>query len=237
MSGVGITDNANGQPTGAQAADKSALRHQALARRKLTSAEERLDAGHALVQQLTGSSESESSQAMGPLKSGATVAAYVSMGSEIETRPLLGWLLERGCTVLVPKLGSGLEIGWSVLRSLDDLHAVDGHGHLRPDEPEGETLPPQALIQASAVFAPALGVDQRGFRLGRGAGWYDRALAARASGCPLIAICWPWEVMDGNLPAEPHDVPADAVLTPNGFHMLSRNAGHDIPAANCQGND
>ncbi|KAB7789369.1 5-formyltetrahydrofolate cyclo-ligase [Bifidobacterium cebidarum] len=228
MSGVGITDKANGQ-----AADKTELRHQALAKRKFTTAEERLDAGRTLVRVLKDSPEFVT--AIGALKSGVTVAAYVSMGSEIETRPLLGWLLERGCEVLVPKLGSGLDLGWSMLHSLDDLHVVDGHGHLRPDEPEGDTLPPQALIQASAVFAPALGVDPRGYRLGRGAGWYDRALANRNPDCPLIAICWPWEVMERSLPAEPHDVPADAVLTPKGFRLLDRNANHDIPRSKVSG--
>ncbi|MBT1173934.1 5-formyltetrahydrofolate cyclo-ligase [Bifidobacterium sp. LC6] len=194
--------------------DKATLRHAALARRKLTSSEERIEAGHALV---TAMPQSLAQIA----KPHAVVAAYVSMGTEIETRPLLDWLLARECTVLVPKLGSGLEIGWSVLQSMEALHAVDGHGHLRPDEPDSRVLPPDALAQADMVFAPALGVDQRGYRLGRGAGWYDRALAARRQGCPLIAICWPWEVLKGDLPTEPHDVPANAVLTPHGYHLFT----------------
>lgn len=227
MSGVEITDTANKQAAvastahkaAAEAADKFELRHQALARRRLTSVQERLDAGRSLVRTLTQALAAESfTQLVCP---GNVVAAYVSMGTEIETRPLLAWLLERGCKVLVPKLGSGLEIGWSVLQSMDDLRAVDGHGHLRPDEPDGAVLPPEALAQADMVFAPALGVDSRGFRLGRGAGWYDRALAARQPGCPLVAVCWPWEVLEDDLPAEPHDVPADAVLTPSGYHMFT----------------
>ncbi|WP_420796576.1 5-formyltetrahydrofolate cyclo-ligase [Bifidobacterium pseudolongum] len=40
---------------------------------------------------------------------------------------------------------------------------------------------------------PALRVDRCGARLGRGGGWYDRALAWRRSGVPLVAVCWPWE--------------------------------------------
>jgi 5-formyltetrahydrofolate cyclo-ligase len=113
-----------------------------------------------------------------------------------------------------------LGIGWSTLERLESLQAVDGDGHHRPDEPQGRTLPPQALTCADMVIAPAMGVDSRGYRLGRGAGWYDRALAARKPGCPLIAVCWPWEVMGVDLPAEAHDVPADGVLTPEGFTRL-----------------
>lgn len=196
------------------AGSKAALRHIALARRKLTSRDERSAAGQQLVQAIPDSL----AQRMQPK---TVVAAYVSMGTEIETRPLLRWLLERQCTVLVPNLGTGLDIGWSALTSMDALHAVDGHGHLRPDESDGAILPPDALAQADVVFAPALGVDSRGYRLGRGAGWYDRALAVRKHGCPLIAVCWPWEVSEVDLPAEEHDVPADAVLTPDTWLSLN----------------
>ncbi|PJM79492.1 5-formyltetrahydrofolate cyclo-ligase [Bifidobacterium scaligerum] len=202
---------------------KTVLRHRALARRKLTTPEERREAGEQLVRHLSGELASVSSHGA-PL----TVAAYVSMGTEVETRPLLRWLLEHGCTVLVPRLGSGLEIGWSTLTSVDTLLTVPGKPaadgahttHLRPDEPAGAVLPPEALREADVVIAPALGVDPQGYRLGRGAGWYDRALTLRRQGCPLIAVCWSWEVMDRLLPTEPHDVPADAVLTPDGYRQL-----------------
>ncbi|WP_169240281.1 5-formyltetrahydrofolate cyclo-ligase [Bifidobacterium olomucense] len=214
---------------------KTMLRHRALARRKLTTPEERREAGERLVRHLSGELASLSSHGA-PL----TVAAYVSMGTEVETRPLLRWLLERGCTVLVPRLGSGLEIGWSRLASVDTLMTVPGKSaadgahatHLRPDEPMGAVLPPEALHEADVVIAPALGVDPQGYRLGRGAGWYDRALTLRRQGCPLIAVCWPWEVMDRPLPVEPHDVPADAVLTPDGFRQLQdvHRSGSGIPA-------
>ena len=168
----------------------------------------------------------------------------MSMGSEIETRPLLRWLRAHGCHVLVPRLGSGLEIGWSVLDSLESLRSMDAVGgannagscsspstvHHRPDEPTGAVLPPEALEKADLVIAPALAVDPQGNRLGRGAGWYDRALARRKPACPLIAVCWPWEVLDIDLPAEPHDVPADGVLTPEGYRRLSSSGLLSWPA-------
>jgi 5-formyltetrahydrofolate cyclo-ligase len=217
--------------------DKATLRHHILSRRKRVPAEERGAAGELLVRRFPAHM----------IQDGPTVAAYVSMGSEIETRPLLRWLRAHGCHVLVPRLGSGLEIGWSVLDSLESLRSMDAvggannagscsspstvhHGpdepssstvHHRPDEPTGAVLPPEALEKADLVIAPALAVDPQGNRLGRGAGWYDRALARRKPACPLIAVCWPWEVLDIDLPAEPHDVPADGVLTPEGYRRLS----------------
>ena len=58
-------------------------------------------------------------------------------------------------------------------------------------------------------------------RLGRGAGWYDQALAhcdLTASPRPqLIALTHDWEVLQaGTLPQEPHDQLVDQVLTSSG---------------------
>lgn len=209
---------------GSSNVSKDELRHRALARRKLTTAEERSAAGEDLARrfpvELLRTVAGADGEARNDAARGVTVAAYVSMGSEMETRPLLAMLLAEGCRVLVPRLGSGREIGWSVLDSLDALETVNQPGHLRPDEPEGQVLPPEALAECDLAIAPAMGVDPHGYRLGRGAGWYDRALASRRAECPLVAVCWSWEVMDDDLPAEPHDVPADAVLTSDEYRVL-----------------
>ena len=67
------------------------------------------------------------------------------------------------------------------------------------------------------IILPALMVDERGTRLGRGGGWYDRALTRRAAGIPVIAVCWPWEISPAPLPHETHDLPVDGVLSPEGY--------------------
>ena len=61
-------------------------------------------------------------------------------------------------------------------------------------------------------MVPALAVDPNGTRLGRGAGWYDRALQLKKPRAKVIGICWPWEITDSPLPAESHDIPVDYVL-------------------------
>jgi len=63
------------------------------------------------------------------------------------------------------------------------------------------------------VLVPALAVDRRGVRLGRGGGFYDRSLPLCAPGARLVAVVRDEEVVD-ELPAEPHDVPMTHALTP-----------------------
>lgn len=208
-------------------ARKTALRHLALAKRTVISHEARQQAGLALASHLPDCVEAWRTARDGTMapagerpSSRLTVGAYVSMGTEIETRPLLSALSARGARVLVPRLGSGREIGWSVMNSIDDL-ASAGPGGRRPDEPTSAVLRPPAIADADIILVPALGVDRRGFRLGRGAGWYDRALALCKPSCLLVAVCWPWEITDSDLPREAHDIPVDATLTSEGFHMLA----------------
>jgi 5-formyltetrahydrofolate cyclo-ligase len=63
------------------------------------------------------------------------------------------------------------------------------------------------------MLVPALAVDRRGVRLGRGRGFYDRSLVHRQVGAPLIAVVRDDEVVD-ELPVEPHDVAMTHALTP-----------------------
>lgn len=258
----------------ARDADKAALRRAAITRRLRISRAQRAEAGIALVAALRDSGLLES------LRPGDTVAAYVSMGREIPTRPLLDLLLDAGLRVLVPRLGSGMEVGWGELTDVRALRPMESDTAIsaaagaaaaitaaggtaaantapadkaaeddscsdssrradtnqsdarqpkarrrhRPDEPDAETLEPQALCDAHLILVPAFAVDRDGTRLGRGGGWYDRALMHRASGTPIVAICWPWESLQNTtsalLPRRPHDVAVSGVLTPTGLTWL-----------------
>ncbi|TPF97925.1 hypothetical protein EP30_00865 [Bifidobacterium sp. UTCIF-39] len=191
--------------------DKSAFRHVALARRRLTTPKERETAGERLATVAMGS---------GLFDGLTTVAAYVSMGTEVSTLPLLRALLSRHVRVLVPRLGSGRDLGWGVLERMDELADA---GERRPREPEGEVLPAETIAQAELTITAAVLVNRDGWRLGRGGGWYDRMLALRRPGTDVTAVVWPWEFVDHELPRERHDMPVDGVLTPDGFTRVAQS--------------
>lgn len=196
-------------------AAKRAMRHQAIAERQRTTPEERLEAGRSIARH---------ARAADLIHSFGTVAAFVSMGSEIAMAPLLQTLLDSQCRVLVPRLGSGMDIGWSELDDLEGLHGIrhdDGSPNTRrPQEPDNLPNGPEALNDAGLIIVPAFAVDASGIRLGRGGGWYDRALGYKAVGARVVAVCWPWEATGTPVPHESHDVPVDAVLTPDGYTAI-----------------
>ena len=84
-----------------------------------------------------------------------------------------------------------------------------------PAQPDGEARGAESLKEADLIVIPALAASVDGTRLGQGGGWYDRALMHRCPGTPVVAAIFDDEVLEaGVIPAEPHDVPVDAIATP-----------------------
>ncbi|MGW5350027.1 5-formyltetrahydrofolate cyclo-ligase [Streptomyces sp. NPDC004031] len=190
-------------------ADKAQLRARLLRTRRGIPAQEREVAAHALAATVRGLPECVHSK---------TVAAYVSMGSEPGTGPLLGALHAAGVRVLLPVLLPDNDLDWAEYGGQDALERTP-RGLF---EPTGPRLGPDAVTAVQAILLPGLAVDSRGVRLGRGGGSYDRALSrvGRAGTRPALAVVlYAHEVLD-TVPAEPHDGAVDAALTPAGVHRF-----------------
>lgn len=124
-------------------------------------------------------------------------AIYQALPTEPPTHGIRAALVALGVRLIVPRMLADKDLTWCDLATGDDL-GVD------------------AITCADLIIAPALAVDRTsGLRLGQGGGSYDRALARKRPGTPVVAMLFDEEVVDG-VPAEPHDHPVDAVLTPSG---------------------
>lgn len=137
--------------------------------------------------------------ALGPLLArSAYVASYHPVGCEPFVTIRQGWLL--------PVVLDDGDLDW----------AVDTGEYVRNrfgiPEPAGPRLGVSAVAECDLVLVPALLVDREGYRLGRGGGSYDRALA-RATGF-TVALLHDGELVD-HVPREAHDVAVDAVATPS----------------------
>jgi 5-formyltetrahydrofolate cyclo-ligase len=129
-----------------------------------------------------------------------TVAAYISVGTEPDTRGLVYALWKRGTYVLLPLLLSDNDLDWASYEGPDSL-APGPRGLLQPTEPPRG---PAAVTSADLVIVPALAVDRSGLRLGRGGGSYDRALSRVGAAVPTVALIYDGELLD-EVPADPRD--------------------------------
>ncbi|MDJ0393974.1 5-formyltetrahydrofolate cyclo-ligase [Rhodococcus sp. G-MC3] len=146
------------------------------------------------------------------------VAAYIPVGSEPGSLDLLDALRVETPMVLVPIAREPGPLHWAEYTGRDGLRAAP-YGL---SEPTGAVLDPVTLKQCSVVFVPALAVDFRGVRLGRGAGFYDRTLDVVEPDVPIVAIVRDGELVE-KLPEEPHDRRASHALTPGrGLVTLGR---------------
>jgi 5-formyltetrahydrofolate cyclo-ligase len=149
------------------------------------------------------------------LRHAATVAAYVSVGNEPGTGPLLDALQTSGRRVLLPRLRPDDDLDWSTYDGPRAL-ARAGRGLL---EPAGPPLGLEAVAGADVVLVPGLAVDEHGYRLGRGGGSYDRALARVPVGTFTCVLLYDVEV-GVTVPVEPHDRPVLAAAHPSGITHL-----------------
>lgn len=140
----------------------------------------------------------------------ATVACYVSIGTEPGTGPLLDALVSAGKRVLLPCLLPDNDLDWAAY-SGSLVRAARGLL-----EPPGERLGAEAIAYADVVLLPGLAVDTRGFRMGRGGGSYDRALARVPVGTLTCVLLYPWEV-GVDVPVEAHDRAVLAAATSEGM--------------------
>jgi len=174
---------------------KTALREHLLAGRAARSPERRAAAAAAVAEVLASR-----------LADAAVVAGYVPSAEEPGHGRLPDALPGRLLLPVVP--ARGRELSWA---EHDGRLAAGRFGLL---EPTGPRLPPAALADADVVVLPALAVGADGTRLGRGGGYYDRALAHARADAVLVAVVFDEELLD-RVPAGEHDRRVGAVVSPS----------------------
>ena len=132
------------------------------------------------------------------------IAGYCAMPNEADISALLTQIEGRGAALALPWIGEqGQDMlfrSWTGGAPLN----IAADKFLQPLSTAKQVVPDIVLI-------PLLGFDRQGTRLGQGAGYYDRALARESA--PLrIGIAWSLQEFE-NLPADPWDMPLDAILT------------------------
>jgi len=143
-----------------------------------------------------------------------TVAAYLSTGSEPATLQLVAWLAANDVRVLLPVLshpiGGRLERpAWAPYEGPDSLWT----GALSILEPTGQPVPSEQLPEAELIICPGLAANRLGDRLGRGGGWYDRALVHASQSAPIWVLLNTDEVLE-IIPVQEWDRRVDVIITP-----------------------
>src|SRR5262245_34256663 len=185
---------------------KKELRRQPLARRDLLEATWRIEASLAMADAARQGIE---------VNSGIVVSGFWPMRSEVDVRPMMFALREKGARLCIPAI---LDKTTIVFRELVRGGAmVDmGFGTAGPSE-DAEVLDPSIMLIPLAAF------DARGHRIGYGAGYYDRAIARlkeNGHAPRLIGIAFNCQEVP-EVPEEWHDVIIPEILTESGLRRFA----------------
>jgi 5-formyltetrahydrofolate cyclo-ligase len=214
---------------------KSELRAQALERRDGLDLDERLDWDKAIVERVlalpvfanilsphpeeprSGVSKDgsegagasfETRSAIAPQDEGSRnatvgpVSAYWPMRSEADPRPILEALHARGAALCLPAIVKGAMLfrRWAPWEPI----VPGGFGTLVPELHQPQVRP-RLLIVPLAAF------DRRGYRIGYGKGYYDRALSELG---PVVSVGIGYGAQEiAKVPDEPHDRRLDWIVT------------------------
>jgi 5-formyltetrahydrofolate cyclo-ligase len=146
------------------------------------------------------------------LSNGVTkVACYLAFGAEPDTELFIDWALDSGLEVLIPSSNQDGSLSW--VNFVGDTEI----GIFGFPEPVGDAAD---LASADLIFIPALAVDRNGMRLGKGKGYYDRALGELDQPAPVVAVVFDDEFL-ASVPTVGHDHPVDAVITPSDTRLFN----------------
>jgi 5-formyltetrahydrofolate cyclo-ligase len=181
--------------------DKKALRRETIARRDAMPATQRKRAAERLVAKLAALPEYVGAR---------SVLATMSIGSEWPTRAFIERARADGKAIVLPRITAPP-------RRLE-LHRVgDMERDLIPGiwdipEPDPARCAKVGFGEVDFALVPALAVDGAGYRLGYGAGYFDRLLAGRGAK-PFCVTALPAAFHLASVPHESHDVPVDRVVS------------------------
>jgi 5-formyltetrahydrofolate cyclo-ligase len=175
---------------------KRTLRRAILAERDALSGADRAVRSEAIADRLLG---------LGVPAEAATVLAFWSFGSEVDTAPLIERLRSRGATVALPRIEDG-----------DVVPVVWTHGSTMTETSFGSMEPAEGRVlearELDLIVVPGVAFDRSCRRVGYGGGFYDRLLASTRSGTAAVAVAFGLQVVD-EVPSGPFDRTVDAIVT------------------------
>ena len=146
------------------------------------------------------------------------VFCYLSFRSEVPTKDIITHCQQQGKNVYIPMCINETK---EMIISLYDHEvklAASNYGVL---EPTKETIKIADRDILDAAIMPGAVFDSRGYRIGYGAGYYDKFFAHTNKDIYKIALAFSFQIVD-EVPTDDFDIPVDCIVTEKGIIMCNR---------------
>lgn len=138
-----------------------------------------------------------------------TILFYASFDGEVETFEMMTQALHMGKTIALPHIIPESAIFQPVVvHNLEEDLETGPYGIPQPRWRDDCLLSAEGV---DACIVPGVAFDHENFRLGRGAGYYDRFLKNLLPRTPTVGLAFDFQIVD-RLPHHPHDIPVSRVI-------------------------
>ncbi len=133
---------------------------------------------------------------------------YSPHENEVETDGLWQAARRQGKYVYYPRISADKQ-AIEFVRRQDEDHLIPGIFDILI--PPGEDLL-TSVAHTDLVLIPGVGFDRAGHRLGRGRGYYDRALRGILAGAFRVGLAYDYQIVS-HIPIDEHDERVDYIVT------------------------
>lgn len=135
------------------------------------------------------------------------IASFAGLPSEPELLELHELLPSH--KIAYPKCGPNRTMEFYLVNDVDTELISGTYGIREPNDVAENKV---AIPDIALFIVPAFAYTPNGIRLGKGGGYYDRALILASKNAPRVGVIFSIQMLS-NIPTETHDIPVDLVIT------------------------
>lgn len=140
-----------------------------------------------------------------------TIMIYLSFENEVDSSELVRDCFENGKRVVVPYC---IKEDKSIIPTeIKDLNIDLSEAKMGYLQPKKDSLNPVDISDIDLIILPGIAFDRKGYRVGFGAGYYDRFLGIVNFEIPTIGVAYDFQIVDSFIKMESYDIPVDYVMT------------------------
>ena len=142
--------------------------------------------------------------------SASCIAAYISVGSEVETQVILNRILDSGKVLILPRVNAA--DGLLLFYRVEDLRLDVSEGYHGIIEPMPKKCPVVPLSDAGMILIPGVLFSESCERIGYGGGFYDRNLKNANPYAFKVGVGFDFQIIK-RIPVSPQDRSVNAVIS------------------------